>query len=296
MAEPAGRPLIRAGGAVLWRRGASGVEVALIHRPRYDDWTFPKGKLKNGEHLLRAVVREVEEEAGVRPLLGRRLSPRRYLKGDRPKRVDYWAATGNGDDFVPSDEVDRVEWLAVPTAERRLSYERDVDLLQEFAAGPMRTVPFVILRHGSAGEKRDWSGDDTLRPLDERGRVAAADLAEMLAFFGRARVVSSATARCVETMLPYAARVGVDVRTDHAFTDGVPDPARAVEALRKLLADPAPTIICTHGELVPDLVDGGCEQLGARGPEETALRKGEFWVLHVADDRLASFERHASRG
>jgi 8-oxo-dGTP pyrophosphatase MutT (NUDIX family)/phosphohistidine phosphatase SixA len=344
MGDPDRRATIRAGGAVLWRPGGAGLEVAVIHRPRYDDWSFPKGKLKNGEHLLRAVVREVEEEAGVRPRLGRRLSPRRYLKGDRPKRVDYWAATGEGagdsgadagtgDDGagavgdsaigggaavgrdaaardvraraardggaaparVPTDEVDRVEWLPLPAAEARLSYERDVELLREFAAGPVRTVPYVILRHGSAGEKRAWTDDDTLRPLDSRGREEAADLAEMLSFFGPARVISSATARCVETVLPYAARAGVDIRTDQAFTDAVSDSARAADALRALVAEQVPTVVCTHGELVPNMIAGASRALGAAVPDDPGLRKGAFWVLHVAGEELATAERHACR-
>ena len=296
------RPPIRAGGAVLWRSGGASIEVAIIHRPRYDDWTFPKGKVKSGEHLLRAAVREVEEEAGVRPLLGRRLSPRHYVKGNRNKPVDSWAAPGEhgtvaalGGGFVPTDEVDKLEWLPLPAAEERLSYERDVELLREFAAGPVRTVPIVVLRHGSAGDKSEWTDNDVLRPLDDRGRTDAAELAEMLAFFGPARVISSATARCVETVLPYAVRVGVDVRTDRAFTDGLADEERAAEALGALLRDQAPTIVCTHGELVPALVEGACRQLGADPLEEPALRKGEFWVLHVADGELVTSERHSCR-
>src|SRR4051794_35162364 len=91
MGEPQG--LVRAAGAVLWRqRAGQSVEVALVHRPRYDDWSFPKGKCKSGEHLIRTVVREVEEETGVVPVLGRRLPSTAYLKDGRPKRVDYWAA------------------------------------------------------------------------------------------------------------------------------------------------------------------------------------------------------------
>jgi 8-oxo-(d)GTP phosphatase len=294
MPDPPDAP-IRAAGAVLWRPGANGLEIALVHRPKYDDWSFPKGKAKNGEHVLRAAVREVWEESGVWPVLGRRLPAREYEKDRRLKHVDYWAATGGGDaDFRPGDEVDRVEWLTVPEAEARLSYEHDADLLREFAAGPHRTVPYIVLRHTSAGDKHGWPDDDLLRPLDERGRAEATELAETLAGYGAARVFSSATARCLETVLPYVARMGAQVRTDWAFSMGT-SMAAAKEAggrFVRLLADELPTLVCTHGELVPDIIARACETLGAPAPEDPKLPKGGFWVLHTAGGTLVSLERH----
>jgi 8-oxo-dGTP diphosphatase len=288
MPEPA--DLVRAAGAVLWRPGRTGPEVALVHRPRYDDWSFPKGKLKDGEHPLRAAVREVWEETGVWPVLGRRLSGRDYEKDGRPKRVQYWAATGHDGEFRPNEEVDRLDWLPLREAEERLTYPHDAALLREFADGPARTTPYIILRHTSAGDKRDWEDDDLLRPLDPRGRADAERLADVLACFGAARVISSATARCVETVLPYAARMGVDIRTDWAFTVGTSKGAG--DRLAELLADGVPTIVCTHGELVPELVSRACEELGAGTPEQPKLSKGGFWVLQTAGGLLASAERH----
>jgi 8-oxo-dGTP diphosphatase len=287
---------IRAAGAVLWRPGANGPEVALVHRPKYDDWSFPKGKAKDGEHVLRAAVREVWEESGVWPVLGRRLSSREYEKDQRLKHVDYWAATGNdGDgDFHPNEEVDRVEWLPLPEAEERLSYEHDADLLREFATGQNRTTPYIVLRHTSAGDKRDWDGDDLLRPLDSRGRTEAVAVAEALAGYGPTRVFSSATARCLETVLPYAARMGADVRTDWAFSIGPPVAAskEAAGLFVQLLSEGVPTLVCTHGELVPDVIGRAYGALGATLPPDPCLPKGGFWVLHVAGGSLVSAERH----
>jgi 8-oxo-(d)GTP phosphatase len=285
---------IRAAGAVLWRPGRRGPEVALVHRPKYDDWSFPKGKTKPGEHVLRAAVREVWEESGVWPVLGRRLPAREYEKEQRPKRVEYWAATGNDGDFRPNEEIDRIEWLPVHEAERRLSYEHDADLLREFAAGPNRTTPYIVLRHTSAGDKHEWTDDDVLRPLDARGRAEATELAEALSGYGPARVISSATARCMETVLPYVARMGADVRTEWAFSVGSPMAASKEAGGRfvRLIGEGLPTLVCTHGELVPELIGRACEALGAPAPEDPRLPKGGFWVLHVADGALASAERH----
>jgi 8-oxo-(d)GTP phosphatase len=301
MAEPPD-PIIAAG-AVLWRPGADGPEVALVHRPKYDDWSFPKGKAKDGEHILHTAVREVWEESGVRPVLGRRLSSLEYEKDRRTKHVDYWVAVSPGDgdgdgggdgDFRPDDEVDRVEWLPVRDAERRLSYEHDADLLREFTGGPNRTTPYIVLRHTSAGDKHEWDDADLLRPLDSRGRAETAGLAEALSGYGAARVLSSATARCMETVLPYAARTGAEIRTDWAFSMGPPVAAAKEAGTRfaELLAEETPTLVCTHGELVPDVIGRAYEKLQSPPPDDPRLPKGGFWVLHVAGGALVSAERH----
>lgn len=290
--------MVRAAGAVLWREAAHGVEFALVHRPVYDDWSFPKGKRKNGEHVLRALRREVIEETGCRPLVGRRLSSTFYLKDDRPKQVDYWLATPQDADWVfePNAEVDRIEWLPYEAAARRLSYPHDAELLREAVAGPLRTTPFFVLRHGSAGDKHLWADDDAMRPLDPRGRGDAAALAPLLEGFGPLRVVSSATARCMETVLPYALRAGVNIVTDRAFTVGAqPGPEAAAERLVELVSDGVPALVCTHGEVIHDLIGGFSKRMDATPPEDPALRKGSFWILHVADGRLVSTERHAPR-
>ena len=306
--EPVASPgEIRAAGAVLWRPGTRGPEVALIHRPRYDDWTFPKGKAEPGEHVLVTAVREVTEETGTRPVLGRPLSTFRYQVKDRPKRVDYWAAVpADGPVGEPAPaEVDDVEWLPVAAARERLTYQHDVELLSELIAGPEvsasdpGTVPFIMLRHATAEPKQGWLGDDALRPLDPPGREQAVALGALLACFGTLRVISSATARCVDTVLPYAMRAGITVRAEPGLSIGSPV-AAAEDQLAERLAERIPTIFCGHGETLPDQVAGLCRQLAAGPPPDPALAKGSFWVLHavsgVAGDgasALAAIERHA---
>lgn len=310
---------IRAAGAVLWRPGSHGAEVAVIHRPRYDDWTFPKGKAEPGEHVLLTAVREVSEETGIRPVLGRRLPTIRYPRKGRTKRVDYWAATpvagssgsaGGAASRVPAGdpvtaEVDEIEWLPLAAAGERLTYPHDAALLSGLDAGPgpggdPGTVPFILLRHATAEPKQGWPGDDLLRPLDPSGREQAGALAALLACFGTAQVISSATARCVDTVLPYAAGTGVTMCADPALTVGAPVEA-AEDRLSKLLAEGVPTIFCGHGETLPGQLTALCRSLHAEPPPDPALDKGSFWVLHVrrgaaADGpaALAAIERHAA--
>jgi 8-oxo-dGTP pyrophosphatase MutT (NUDIX family) len=119
--------VVEAAGGVVWRRSPAGeLEVLLVHRPRYDDWTVPKGKLGAGEAHAGAALREVEEETGVRCTLGEELPSTSYVdRKGRPKRVRYWSMTPAGGEFTPTDEVDEVRWLPVDAAASLLTYPRD---------------------------------------------------------------------------------------------------------------------------------------------------------------------------
>jgi 8-oxo-dGTP pyrophosphatase MutT (NUDIX family) len=130
---------VQAAGGVVWRGNGRGVEVLVVHRPKYGDWTFPKGKLDPGETHEQAALREVEEETRLRCRLGVELAATSYddRKG-RPKQVRYWAMTVEAGDFQPTDEVDRVQWLRPEDAAGVLSYERDLEVLADFVA---RGVP-----------------------------------------------------------------------------------------------------------------------------------------------------------
>ncbi len=295
---------IRAGGAVLWRDGPAGREVVLIRRPDRGDWTLPKGKLKNGEHPIIGAVREVEEETGLTPVMGRRLPPQRYLKDGWPKQVEWWAATpaqlGGVIDYEPNEEVETVEWVAVEEARTRLTYDHDVQVIDNFRVGPARTFPVILLRHLSAGEKRSWNDSDLLRPLDATGRADALALPRVLGAYGSLRAVSSSAARCTESLLPLTVECDVPLRTERALTVGSEvggyDVEEAREVIGRVLDERRPTVVCTHGELVPHLLTEALTRLGAPLSQQRGLRKGSFWVLHVSSEgELAGVERHEVR-
>ena len=292
---------ITAAGAVVWRRAGSGARVALVHRPKYDDWSFPKGKLFPGEHVLLAAVREVAEETGLAVTLGRRMPPVRYDTASAPKRVDYWVAEVAADPaaFVPNAEVDHLDWAAASAAGARLSYPRDVETLANFRAGPLRTVPLILVRHASAGSKSQWRKDDRSRPLDARGKKDARTLADLMRCFGTGRVVSSPAERCVATVRPYAALAGVEVEIEPAFEVAKKAPAadpEAAKAMAVLAGTDRPVVVCAHRENMPFLLDAACAELGVDRPPLDPLRKGEFLVLHRADGKLAAIERYHPGG
>jgi 8-oxo-(d)GTP phosphatase len=322
MADRDKPPKIPAAGAVLWRQGEQGPEVALVHRPSYDDWSFPKGKSTPGEHVLITAVREVAEETGIEITLGRRLRTVRYLSDGRPKQVDYWAArpaaqvvAGDLDEtggpaepvpFVPNAEVDQLAWLPLTVAGDRLSYDRDTEVLSEFAAAPAATTPVILIRHASARNKKAWHHaghpDDLTRPLTPLGHDQAKLLSQILSFFGPARVISSTAERCLATVEPYAKLTGGVVEPTPAFAPppgseepagGAPEAtAAARDLMTGLVTTGEPVVTCAHRETLPAMLRSACEVLGAPVPAGPPLRKGAFWALHVAGGRLISAEQH----
>ena len=305
---------IQAAGAVVWRAGEEGIETALVHRPRYDDWSFPKGKAFAGEHVLLTAVREVAEETGTRVALGRRLATTQYLTSGGPKRVDYWAGRPvSPGTFIPGDEVDDLSWLPLGAAADQLSYAHDVAVLEEFAAGPADTAPVILIRHADAVGRKAWRQaghtDDLTRPLSVKGEAEAQALGQILCCYAPGRVISSGTQRCLATVGPYAARTGAMVETAPVLTVGGAaadaggaaadaggadwePPGAARQWIAGIVAAGEPVVICAHGENLSWLVAEACAVMGAQVPGGPPLRKGAFWVLQVSDGRLASAERH----
>ena len=199
---------VLAAGAVVFRPGK---RVLLIHRPRYDDWSFPKGKLERGEHVTTAAVREVAEETGLHVRLGPPLTGQRYkIAGGRMKTVSYWSGRVVGSDDVeryqPNAEIDQVEWVPYDEALKRLTHEHDRDTLVEARSVRRKTHAVVVLRHSAARSRKGWRQDDRLRPLIQLGRHQAQRLIPVLAAYDVTRVISSSSARCVETVGPYSTR------------------------------------------------------------------------------------------
>jgi 8-oxo-dGTP pyrophosphatase MutT (NUDIX family)/phosphohistidine phosphatase SixA len=314
MAEPAtflprtaGPGEIRAAGTVLWRPASQGIEVALVHRPRYGDWTFPKGKVAPGEHVVAAAARETAEETGIRAVLGRRLPTTCYPVTGGVKRVDWWAAVaaapGGGGAHVsgahvsgPGSEVDEVAWLPAGAAAARLTYHRDAGVLAAFTAAAPASTPVIFIRHAAARDKHAWSaagrGGDLARPLTAPGRAQSRELAGILRCFGVQRIVSSAALRCLATVRPYAAATGAIVDAEPAFTVGAGDPGAARQLIASLVDEAVPVAVCAHRENLPALLAAACERLGAPPPDGPPLPKGGFWVLHAAAGRLVAAEQH----
>ncbi|GAA2217082.1 NUDIX domain-containing protein [Micromonospora olivasterospora] len=284
---------IRAAGGVAWRADGDGVRVCLVHRPRYGDWSLPKGKLDPGEHPLTAAVRELAEEADVRVVPQVRLPRARYRSEGRPKVVDYWSmrVVGEGG-FQPDTEVDEVRWLPAADAVRLVSYPHDGEVLAAFAALPPVTGTMALVRHAHAGARGTWSGPDAGRPLDATGWAQAHRLAPLIALLGPARLISASARRCVQTLDPAAALLDlpIEVTGDLDEPVGGQDPdERALAAagcLAELAAAGEPVAACSQGKVVP----GALERLAGR-PGDYVTPKGGGWLLAFAADGLLAADR-----
>jgi len=291
------RPIVEAAGGVLWRDGERGREVALVHRPRYDDWSLPKGKRKTGEQLLATAVREVTEETGYVPQVGPYLGQYRYsvTSGGRPavKKVKYWAMQESGGSFASNDEVDELVWLGHDQASARARFPIDHKVLQAYLRLPERTSVLLIVRNGSAvrASRRVVAAE---RALDRRGQQQAEALVPTLGALGINTLLSTAARRCRETLQPYAASKGFDVGVDEELsrtldTGGDETPAAT---LLLALADAGNRVaVCADGAATDRLVAALAAGSGVGGARRAPLRKGGWCLLHVGAGKLLSMER-----
>jgi 8-oxo-dGTP pyrophosphatase MutT (NUDIX family)/phosphohistidine phosphatase SixA len=277
---------IRAAGGVVLLEEA----VLVVHRPRYDDWSFPKGKSEVGETDEATALREVLEETGLVCELDEELPGTVYVDSlGRPKAVRYWRMRPVAGAFVPGEEVDEVRWLTPDDARARLSYEHDRVVLDGLVrpAPPAEVVavvpaleprapepPVYLVRHAKAGDREAWTEVDRLRPLSKKGRRQGEALVET--FRGREieRVISSPYVRCEQTVRPLALDRGLTIETDDRLAEGAP-----LAGLLDLFAEIAgvATVLCAHGDLIPETV-AHLASLGIPA-DDGASKKGSTWVL-----------------
>jgi 8-oxo-dGTP diphosphatase len=284
MSNPA---TVFAAGGVVWRERSGARQVLLVHRPRYDDWSLPKGKLTPNEHVLHGARREIEEETGHQVVLGPPLGVQRYTVrkngGTAEKLVHYWSATPIDDpEFQPNSEVDEITWLPVDKARGKLSYPRDVDILDSLDRVVPVVATLILVRHAEAVKRKEWDGKDTLRPLSATGTGQADRLIGVLAALGVNRVISSDAERCAATLTPYAASIDrpvhlwpeISERGYHA------DPAALGGLADKAWKPGKVTVVCSHRPVLPALAREFGLKVGKFSP-------GAFLVAHrLGDGRL----------
>jgi 8-oxo-dGTP diphosphatase len=254
-----------------------------VHRPRYDDWSLPKGKLDAGEPHVVAALREIREETGHEGVAGVGLGTTSYdvLLGGRPvpKTVRWWSVRADGGAFVPGSEVDELHWLPPPEALLRIGESAP---LRRWMALPPDPALVLLVRHASAGDPGSWRGPDELRPLDDKGLGQVELLTTVLRCFGPVRVVSAPPVRCQDTVGPVAAALGLDVELDAQVSeDGAP--ARPERHVAGLVRPGDAVVVCSQGGVIPRVVE-------ALDPSRrpAAARKGSLWVLAFDGEALLS--------
>jgi 8-oxo-(d)GTP phosphatase len=288
-------PDVVAAGAVVIRKARSGRgkrhEVLLVHRPRYDDWSFPKGKLDRGEHVTACAVREVEEETGLRIRLGPPLPDQQYPVAAGLKTVHYWVARVLGDDdvrrYVPNSEIDRVAWVPWDKVPGRLTYEHDRETLASARPLRRRTRALVVLRHAEASPRKAWRGDDRRRPLAGEGPAQAERLVPVLAAYDISLLVSSSSTRCVQTLAPYARETWTDVHERDGLSEEDASESTVARIAGSLLRGREPAVLCTHRPVLPTVQ-------AALGLPVRKLEPAGMVVLHHRRGRVMATEEHAA--
>jgi 8-oxo-dGTP pyrophosphatase MutT (NUDIX family)/phosphohistidine phosphatase SixA len=275
-------PVLIAAGAAVWQRSPLGeIEVALVHRPHYDDWSLPKGKPHSGETLPVTAVREVAEETGHTVTLGPRLGSTRYPVAAGEKVAHYWTARPTGGSFGPSNEVDDFRWLPVVKALALLSHEHDRTLLAGLDGATNVSATVLLLRHAEAGESVKWSGDDDLRPLTAEGRRQADVLRTLLPLFGAQRVHSAPPLRCKQSVEGLATDLEVPIITEPRLSEEgyLADPSAGLDRLIEIATSAGgPAVVCSQGGVIPHLVRELTDKAGLELPDAHTA-KGGYWAL-----------------
>jgi phosphohistidine phosphatase SixA/8-oxo-dGTP pyrophosphatase MutT (NUDIX family) len=291
MSNPA---TVIAAGGVVWRERRGTRQVLLVHRPRYDDWSLPKGKLNPHEHVLVGARREIEEETGQQVVLGPPLGVQRYSVrkngGTAQKLVHYWSATPvDGTDFQPNDEVDEIAWLPLDKARTKLSYPRDVDILDSLDRVVPIVATLVLLRHAEAVKRKEWDGKDTARPLNTSGTAVAERLTGVLAALGASRLISSDAERCASTLTPYAAAIDRHVHLWRQISERGydADPSALAGLAERVWRKDKVTVVCSHRPVMPALARELGLKVGKFSP-------GAFLVAHRLGDGRLVYERFSA--
>jgi 8-oxo-(d)GTP phosphatase len=280
-----------AAGGVLWRPHKDRIEIGLVHRPRYDDWTLPKGRADPGETMIDTAVRELREETGYSVQLGRHLRDVAYdLPHHTRKRVRYWSARAANGEFEPNHEVDALIWLDADRAADRLSYRLDRTILREFTRLPADLTTLLLVRHAKAGRRSRYKGDDRLRPLDREGRQQAEALVPLLSAFGADHLHAADRVRCHDTLEPMRRVLDADIEpepdlSEEAYRD---NPKPAHRRIREIAADARGVhAVCSQGKVIPPLMRWWSDHDGVRMPA-ARNRKGSVWVVSLHEGRIVA--------
>ena len=288
---------VTAAGAIPWRLNSANkdqLEVLLIHRPRYDDWSWPKGKIDPGETIPECAVREVEEEIGLIAPLGIPLPPIHYHVPAGLKVVHYWAVDVDGAALLPDGtEVDSVMWCPPEKAARLLSNPSDIEPLQHLVnahdRGELATWPLLIVRHAKAKPRSSWTKAEGDRPLAATGARQAQALGRLLGSWKPKRIVSSPWVRCVATIAPYAKAADAKVKLNEALTEHRHgrSPHKTAAVVEALFDKQRAVAVCTHRPALPTVLKQLGKHMSSRlrdllPSSDPFLAPGEIVVCHVA--------------
>ncbi|CAN2174853.1 Ap6A_hydrolase domain containing protein [Candidatus Nanopelagicaceae bacterium] len=283
--------MIRAAGAIIWRENSPfELEVLVIHRPQYDDWSFPKGKVDDGESPIAAAYREVKEETGVDAIFGQYLGTTSYKVDENKKKVKYWMARAKADaaPFVPNAEVDKIEWVDSKTARHFLTHDEDRDLLDDFMAKERYASTLVLLRHAKAVKRSEWNDYDLDRPLNNDGVQQSQKLVKQLEPFGIQGIYSSDATRCFTTVEPFSTVSGVKVNVSKDLNEESFEKSAktSVEYVRQVMKFDGNQLVSGHNPIIPHVLS----KIARVEYSSDDLSPADAWIVHHRGDKIVAVE------
>ncbi len=287
---------ILAAGAVLWRKNAiAQIEVLLVHRPRYDDWSLPKGKVEAHEELITCAYREVLEETGFDVTFGPFLMDVEYFVAEGLKRVSYWSARVTNPDkvFHANSEVDQVGWFTLEDSLTQVTRESDREVLETFINSPFDSYPLIFLRHAKALAREEWNSDDEDRPLDLLGQQQAKRILSMYQVYGLTEIHTSDAVRCHDTVSDMARALGLKLTVTAEVSEYTwrksKGKERAKEYVKELVKQSVPILLCSHNPVLPRMLEKLTKKIDFDRPENK-LMPAESWILHHNKKKIVQID------
>ncbi len=289
---------IIAAGGVIWRKNIDGeIEVLLVHRPRYDDWSIPKGKVEEGEASISCAYRELLEETGLSIKLGPYIGSVEYHTIDGLKHVDYWCASLIEDNsaFHPNDEVDQIAWLTLKEAAVQATRDSDRQILDRFRSTPFDSSALIMLRHAKALERTEWQGEDEDRPLQLVGQLQAKRMLSLYQVFGVAEIHTSDAVRCLDTVAQMAKALQLTPIITNAVSEYTfkKNKEKAIAYVKELIKTNKQIILCSHNPVLPRMMEKLTKKIDFDYPDNKLL-PGEAWVLFLRKKEVMQIDRIAA--
>jgi phosphohistidine phosphatase SixA/ADP-ribose pyrophosphatase YjhB (NUDIX family) len=289
---------IIAAGGVVWRRDIEGeIQVLLVHRPRYDDWSLPKGKLEESEALISCAYREILEETGISIKLGPYIGSVEYYVPDGLKSVSYWSASLIEDKstFHPNEEVDQIIWLDLESAILRVTRDSDRYILDRFGVTPYDSSALIMLRHAKALERAEWQGEDEDRPLQLIGQLQAKRMLSLYQVFGLDEIYTSDAVRCLDTVSQMAKSLQLNPTITNAVSEYTykRNKDKAIDYAKELIKKNRQIILCSHNPVLPRMMEKLTKKIDFDYPNNKLL-PGEAWVLFHDKKEVLQIDRMAA--
>jgi 8-oxo-dGTP diphosphatase len=285
---------IIAAGAVVWRQEKKEVQIALVHRPRYDDWSLPKGKQDGSESLISCAYRETLEETNLKVSFGPYIGDIEYFVADGLKKVHYWSArlADDSPEFHSNEEVDLLEWHSFESAIEKVTRDSDREIIEKFVNTPFDSYPLIMLRHAKALAREEWQSEDDDRPLEQLGQQQARRMLSLYQVYGLTQIHTSDAVRCHDTVEQMAHALDIPLTITNKVSEYTwkKNKEKAIDYAKDLIKINEPIILCSHNPVLPRMMEKLTKKIDFDYPSNK-LEPGEAWILHHDKKEVLQIDR-----